>query len=485
MTGSTRRRFLAGTSALALTSLAAGCGSGGTDPGTGGSQQGGKSGPINWWDHFSSFQQLNDDWASKESTTLGQQVAHTYYDASKAPQAFQLAKQANKLPDVYSNVIGIPLAALVKDGWVHELAFSDDVMAKIPKNTLTDGLTNLDDKMYGFPMFSFRQSTGLVWYNKDLFTKAGLDPENPPGDYPAFTDACKKLKAAGGAPMTLALGADGGRVRDEVDDMAQTAGFVGYQGLKFTTGEYAYHDDGYVRAIEFFKELYASGYMLPGTNTFSVVNSRTRFASGAAGLYVDGIWCAGGCKALVPSFMSQIGSGVIPSPTAADKHWAYRGRPGASYFVAKSTEFAENATKVVGSFTTDEYQKGMIAAMDQPPLNLDLVAQSDAVDAYKKVVSYCKDNVFLMPQAIVRNPDIAAVDAQRKPVTPHLGNILQGYLGGSIADVGKALKKLSDDNEADREQALKTAKGSGAEVTTDDYVFSDWKPGADYTYKKS
>ena len=85
-----------------------------------------------------------------------------------------------------------------------------------------------------------------------------------------------------------------------------------------------------------------------------------------------------------------------------------------------------------------------------------------------------------MPQAIVKNPEIAAVDAQRKPITPHVGNILQGYLGGSLKDLLSELKKLSDANEADREQAMDKAKGSGAKVSEDDYVFSDWKPGADY-----
>jgi hypothetical protein len=95
-------------------------------------------------------------------------------------------------------------------------------------------------------------------------------------------------------------------------------------------------------------------------------------------------------------------------------------------------------------------------------------------------VTFCKDNVFLMPQAIVKNPDIAKVDAQRKPITPHVGNIVQGYLGGSIKNLRDELKKLSDASEADREQAMTKAKSSGAKVSEDDYVFADWKPGADY-----
>ncbi len=479
------RRSLLGSSALAVAAIAAGCSNGsdnssGSSGGGNGGNAGGPSGSIDWWDHFSSFQNLNDGWAKKQSTALGTTVTHTYYDASKAPQAFQLAHQANKMPDVYSNVIGLPLAALVSGNWVHELQLPQDTLSKIPENTLTEGITSLDKKLYGFPLFSFRQRTALTWLNKDHFTKAGLDPNNPPSDYSGFKDTCRKLKAAGIVPLTLALGADGGRVRDEVDDMAQTAGFPGYQGLRFDTGQYDYHDDSYVTVIEFFKELWDSKYMLPGTNNLSVVDSRTRFAAGATGLYLDGIWCAGGAKALVPTFAQKIGSGKTPIPDSGSNQWTYRGRPGAAYFVSHDSKNPDAASKLIGSFMSEEYQKGMISAMDQPPLNLDLVASSDALDAYKSVVSFCKDNVFLMPQAIVRNPEIAKVEAKRKPITPTVGNIVQGYLGGSIKDLRGALKKLSDASQSDLESAIKAAKSEGAKVSMDDYVFSDWKPGQDY-----
>ncbi|MET9020004.1 ABC transporter substrate-binding protein [Actinopolymorpha sp. NPDC004070] len=483
MTRLTRRGFLT-TSALAAAGLAAGCGgsgkTGGSGGGSGGSSDGG-AGTLDWADHFSSFEKLNDDWAAKRSSALGTSVKHTYYDASKAGQAFQLAHQAKKMPDVYSNVVGLPLAALVAGNWVRELKLPADVLAKIPKNSLTDGITSLDKKLYGFPLFSFRQSSTLVWMNKDHLTKAGLDPDTPPTDYDGFKDACRKLASAGVKPMTLALGADGGRIRDQVDDLAQAAGFPGYQGLKFTTGEYAYHDDAYITVVEFLKELYDSKYMLPGTNNLSVVDARTRYAAGAVGIFVDGIWCAGGSKALVPTFVDKIAFGPILTPTSDARPWTYRGRPGATWFVSPDSRDPEKATKLIASLMSEEYQKGMIAAMDQPPLDLDLVANSDAIGAYKKAVSFCKGHVFLMPQAIVKNPEIAKVDAQRKPITPHVGNIVQGYLGGSIKNLRSELKKLSDASEADRQQAMTKAKSSGANVSEDDYVFADWKPGADYS----
>ena len=122
MTGLTRRSLL-GASVLAVAGAAVGCSSS-TDKAS--SASGVATGSLDWWDHFSSFKHLNDDWAKTQSSTLKTNIAHTYYDASKAPQAFQLAHQANKMPDVYSNVVGLPLPALVSGKWVHEVTLESD-----------------------------------------------------------------------------------------------------------------------------------------------------------------------------------------------------------------------------------------------------------------------------------------------------------------------------------------------------------------------
>ena len=45
--------------------------------------------------------------------------------------------------------------------------------------------------------FPFNSSSSVMWYNKDAFKKAGLDPTAPPKTWPEVFDAAKKLKAAG------------------------------------------------------------------------------------------------------------------------------------------------------------------------------------------------------------------------------------------------------------------------------------------------
>ena len=51
-----------------------------------------------------------------------------------------------------------------------------------------------DGKMLSFP---FNSSTPVVYWNKPLFEKAGLDPNKPPKTWPETFEAAKKLRAAG------------------------------------------------------------------------------------------------------------------------------------------------------------------------------------------------------------------------------------------------------------------------------------------------
>ncbi|HXP06463.1 MAG TPA: sn-glycerol-3-phosphate ABC transporter substrate-binding protein UgpB [Stellaceae bacterium] len=51
-----------------------------------------------------------------------------------------------------------------------------------------------DGKMLSFP---FNSSTPVVYWNKDAFKKAGLDPDKPPATWPDTFAAAKKLRGAG------------------------------------------------------------------------------------------------------------------------------------------------------------------------------------------------------------------------------------------------------------------------------------------------
>ena len=61
-------------------------------------------------------------------------------------------------------------------------------------SAVTGYYTTTDGKMLSMP---FNSSTPVLWWNKDAFKKAGLDPEVPPKTWPEVAEAAKKLIAAG------------------------------------------------------------------------------------------------------------------------------------------------------------------------------------------------------------------------------------------------------------------------------------------------
>ena len=67
-----------------------------------------------------------------------------------------------------------------------------DPAAYLP--TITGYYSTLKGEMLSFP---FNSSSTVMWYNKDAFKKAGLDPNAPPKTWPDVFAAAKKLKAAG------------------------------------------------------------------------------------------------------------------------------------------------------------------------------------------------------------------------------------------------------------------------------------------------
>jgi sn-glycerol 3-phosphate transport system substrate-binding protein len=67
-----------------------------------------------------------------------------------------------------------------------------DPKAYIP--TITGYYSTSKGEMLSMP---FNSSTAVMYYNKDAFKKAGLDPNSPPKTWPEFFDVARKLKAAG------------------------------------------------------------------------------------------------------------------------------------------------------------------------------------------------------------------------------------------------------------------------------------------------
>ncbi len=486
MTEISRRIFIGGLGAVSLTSFLAACGGQSPEPRAGGPATSAAAGgagavggaAIRWWDHFGGLQDLHKQWSTDQAEQLGVPVEYTYNEPTRALEGLQLANQSDQLPDVYSNVLGLPLPALVEAGWLHEITLSEEARGRLPEGTFVEGISMLDGKIYALPALSDRQYWAVTWYNSEIAEEIGFEG---PRSYDDLREALKAIADDGRyAPMTLALGANG-RIRDQVDDLAQAAGFPGWQGLRYDTGEYEYDHDTYVEAIELLKEISDNGWLLPGTNSFQIPDARGRWAAGNVGFFIDGPWSPGGVRALNEAHLPKMAQSGELTPEG-DELVITRGAPAGTWFVAGNSGNPEAASRLLESFTQDDYQAALAEAMDQPPLNLDTVAEADVIEPYADLIADFKKRVFRAPQAQVRNVEVSKALALTTPVAPHLGDIIQGYLGGQIGDLRGELVKLSDSFSRDLDSAIERASAEGANVSRADFEFPDWKRGEDYTY---
>lgn len=120
----------------------------------------------------------------------------TYPEALNAGIAAFRAKQAPAILQVFDAGSGVmmgaegaimPAANVLKKG-----GYTFDKSLYLPG--IVSYYSRPDGTMLSFP---YNSSSPILYYNKDTFKKAGLDPESPPKTWPEVFDAAKKIKSSG------------------------------------------------------------------------------------------------------------------------------------------------------------------------------------------------------------------------------------------------------------------------------------------------
>jgi ABC-type glycerol-3-phosphate transport system substrate-binding protein len=131
-----------------------------------------------------------------------------------------------------------------------------DMKDQFPAATLADCSPHRDveNGIRGLPM----TVQGWVWYyNKELFSEAGLDPENPPTTWDGMLDASQQLKDAGIIPIGFGKG-----IHAEMM-IAGTLDQVLCEDEKrdLLAGDLKFTNDKIVTTFAHFQDLFQAGYM--------------------------------------------------------------------------------------------------------------------------------------------------------------------------------------------------------------------------------
>ena len=140
--------------------------------------------------------------AGQDEVTIEAVYKGGYPDTLNATIAASRAGQAPHLVQVFEVGTGTMLAAgkAVKPVWqlAQETGLAIDPKTYIPA---VRGYYSLaDGRMASMP---FNSSTAVMWYNKDAFRKAGLDPDKAPATWQDVRQAAEAIKAKDAAPVPM------------------------------------------------------------------------------------------------------------------------------------------------------------------------------------------------------------------------------------------------------------------------------------------
>ncbi len=161
--------------------------------------------------------------------------------------------------------------------------------------SLKEGVTGNDKKVYGVP---YNTDTRGLWYNKELFKKAGLPEEWKPKSWNDILTACKIIKEE--LPDVIPFWCNSGVATGEATSM-QTYEMLLYgtgEGLlDESTGKWIISSQGIIETLNFLDNIYKNDYGPPLSKVLngqaSNISAREYLPQGKLAISLDGSWITG------------------------------------------------------------------------------------------------------------------------------------------------------------------------------------------------
>jgi multiple sugar transport system substrate-binding protein len=213
-------------------------------------------------------------------------------------------------------------------------------------------LLKYDGKFYAAPM---NYATLMMYYNKDMFKAAGLDPHKPPADWNAWIDALKKLSKPEQGQYGMAIG--------EYQTIPNWPIFIWANGGDvIRDGKSALTDPKTVEALKIWSELVKTNKISPTGLTGAEADKL--FQTQKAAMGITGPWMTNGfTEAGINYDVAPIPTGPGGPVTLADT---------VVMMVNKSTKNPEAAVKFVQHWNSKESQLYFATETGFPPARTDL-----------------------------------------------------------------------------------------------------------------
>ena len=266
---------------------------------------------------------------------------------------------AGNAPCLVLNTAPSAVGQFEKQGGLVNLSDFDDGASYIEERSgdIAAQYQNADGDYFQFP---WKANPVVIFYNKDLFAQAGLDPENPKlSTYDDFIATSKTLVDSGVAPFAIQPAPTSEFFQMQFDFMPLYAAATGGKQI-VEDGKATFADDAGYEVAQFWRDLYDQ--KLAGQEQYQ----GDAFADGQAAMAIVGPWAISVYDGV------NFGSVPVPTPEATDPAdiWTFSDAKNIGLFSAcENKGTAWNVLK----FATSEDQDGkFLESTGQMPLRQDL-----------------------------------------------------------------------------------------------------------------
>jgi len=340
--------------ALALTACANGGGGGTT------STEG--TGPITIWysnneQEVAWGKQMVEAWNAENPD---QQITGQEIPAGKSSEeVIGAAITAGNAPCLIYNTAPSAVGQFEKQGGLVDLSSYDDGVSYIEERSgdLASQYQNTEGDYFQMP---WKSNPVVVFYNKDVFEKAGLDPEDPAlSTYDEFLAASKTLVEKGGVDYAINPAPTSEFFQTQFDFYPLYAAESGGKQI-VEDGKATFADEAGYNVVDFWAQMYTDGYS--GQEQYQ----GDAFADGKSAMAIVGPWAV--------SVYKDVNWGAVPVPTSEGKDASeiYTFSDAKNIGLYSACENRATAWDVLKFSTSEEQDGKLLELTGQMPLRADL-----------------------------------------------------------------------------------------------------------------
>ncbi len=278
----------------------------------------------------------------------------------------------------------------------------------------------VDGKVYGIPG---EMETIGVFYNKDIFSKLGIQEPKSVDDLRAAAD---KVRASGIVPMAVGNkeGWEGGHLLSMA--LSSEVGSTGVESI--FSGEKSWNSPEVVSAFRLWKDFNDAGFLPKSPTSVDYDTSTSLYFSGEAAMIPTGSWLVGEIDD-----NAKFESGYIPFP-APDGPGIFTGGLGSGPFVSATTKKRDEAIEFLKFLASEEHGRWTVENLHTIPAQ---PIDADGLEVSPLFAQVLQDTAkFSAGGDFGHNIDVMVSDAVNKAMYDGMQGVMTGQMTPEEAAAG-------------------------------------------------